>query len=86
MSMNLTNYLWFESYMNAICETDDMELAGRILEARSALEERLLSPVKPNSKEEMAINNALKGLAILTAKRNARMNRRVDDLLQGIPD
>jgi len=83
--MNLTKYLWFDSYMNAICETDDTRIAGRILEARSALEERLLSPVKPNSDEETAINNAQNSLTILTEERAARANGRIDDLLQGTP-
>jgi hypothetical protein len=84
-TMCLTNYLWFESYMNAICETDDTRIASRILEARSALEERLLSPVKPHSDEETAIKNAQYHLAILTAERAARANRRIDDSLQGVP-
>ena len=78
--MCLTNYLWFESYQNAICETDETKKAGLLLEARSALEQRLLSPVRSNSEEEVAINNALKALAML--ERNARVNRRVDDLLR----
>ena len=62
-SMHLANYLWFESYLNAICETDETTKAGRILEARSALEERLLSPVRPGSDEEEAIKNAQVGPA-----------------------
>ena len=78
--MCLTNYLWFESYQNAICETDETKKAGLLLEARSALEQRLLSPVRSNSEEEVAINNALEALAML--ERNARVNRRVDDLLR----
>jgi hypothetical protein len=78
--MCLTNYLWFESYQNAICETDETKKAGLLLEARSALEQRLLSPVRSNSEEEVAINNALEALAML--ERNARANRRVDDLLR----
>ena len=85
MSGQLTNYLWFDSYLNAICETDDTKQAGRILEARSALEERLLSPVGPGSDEEKAINNAQEGLTILTGEWAARENRRTDDRLQGVP-
>jgi hypothetical protein len=83
--MCLTNYLWFESYMNAICETDETRKAGRILEARSALEERLMSPVKAGSDEEKAIKNAQKGLTILTAERAYGGIRRIDDLLHGVP-
>ena len=85
MSGQLTNYLWFESYLNAICETDDTKQAGRILEAWSALEERLLSPVGPGSDEEKAINSARKALTILTAEQSARGNHRINDLLQGLP-
>jgi hypothetical protein len=68
--MRLTNYLWFESYMNAICETDNTRIAGRILEARSALEERLLSPVTPGSDEERAIQTAQIGLKMLTVRQS----------------
>ena len=78
--MCLTSYLWFELYQNAICETDETKKAGLLLEARSALEQRLLSPVRSNSEEEVAINNALEALAMLTVERNARVNRRVNDL------
>jgi hypothetical protein len=85
MSTQLTNYLWFDSYLNAICETDDTRAAGRILEARSALEERLLSPVAPSSEEETAIKSAQMGLRILTAERIVRANSRIDDPMQGVP-
>jgi hypothetical protein len=77
--------LWFETYLNAICETDDTKKAGRILEARSALEERLLSPVKPGSEEETAIKGAQRGLRILTAERIVRANGRIEDPTQGVP-
>jgi hypothetical protein len=83
--MCLTNYLWFESYMNAICETDDTRIAGRILEARSALEERLLSPVTPGSDEERAIQTAQIGIKILTAGRVTSTSDGTDDHLQGVP-
>jgi hypothetical protein len=85
MNSQLTNYLWFESYLNAICEMDDTKKAGRILEARSALEERLLSPVAPGSEEETAIKSAQKGLRILTAERIVRKNGRIEDPTQGVP-
>jgi hypothetical protein len=83
MSFQLTNYLWFESYVNAICETDDTRIAGRILEARSALEERLLSPVTPGSDEEKAIQTAQIALRMLSAERVPHMNGLSDDFLQG---
>jgi hypothetical protein len=85
MNSQLTNYLWFESYLNAICEMDDTKKAGRILEARSALEQRLLSPVVPGSEEETAIKSAQKGLRILTAERIVRKNGRIEDPTQGVP-
>jgi hypothetical protein len=85
MSTHLANYLWFEPYLNAICETDDVRAAGRILEARSALEERLLSPLKPGSEEETAIKSAQLGLRILTAERMVRANGRIEDPMQGVP-
>jgi hypothetical protein len=83
MSSTLTNYLWFDSYLNAICETDDTKKVGRILEARSALEERLLSPVRAGSDEEKAIQTAELGLKVLTAE---GVNREPNpDPLQGAP-
>jgi hypothetical protein len=84
-TMHFTNYLWYESYLNAICETDETRKAGRILEARSALEERLLSPVQPGSDEEGAIQTAQRELRMLTPERILHMNGRSDDLLQGAP-
>ena len=83
--MNLTNYLWFDSYLNAICETDETRISGRILEARSALEERLLSPVRPGSDEEKAIQTAQAGLRMLAVERVNRADGRGDDYLQGVP-
>jgi hypothetical protein len=35
-------YLWHRAYWAAICETNDELMPGRILQARSALEQRLL--------------------------------------------
>jgi hypothetical protein len=84
-STHLANYLWFESYLNAICETDDARTAGRILEARYALEERLLSPVAPGSEEETAIKSAQLGLSILTAERIVRANGWIEDPMRGVP-
>src|ERR1700759_4161236 len=83
-TMCLTNYLWFESYQNAICETDETQVARRILEARSAIEQRLLSPIRPGSDEERAIKTAQRGLIVLAAERAGRLHRRIDDELQGV--
>jgi hypothetical protein len=80
----LTNYLWFEPYKNAVCETDDTRLASRILEARSALEQRLLSPVMAGSDEDRAIQSAQVGLRRLIAERANGAYGQIDDPLQGI--
>ena len=84
MSTQLTNYSWFESYVNAICEADDTKKAGLLLEARSAVEQRLLSPVRPGSDEDKAIKAAQVGLRVLTAER-VTVTGRLDDHLQGVP-
>jgi hypothetical protein len=87
--MQLTNYLWYESYWSAICETDDTKKAGLILEARSAIEQRLLSPVRPGSDEEQAIKKAQKGIAVLTADQAARVNGPINNMTRdfnNVPD
>jgi hypothetical protein len=63
------NYLWFPPYYEAICETDDSLMPARLLEARAALEQRLLSPIEPNSEEMRAILSAQTGLERLKAER-----------------
>jgi hypothetical protein len=65
--MDQANYLWHAAYMAAVCETDDSLMDGRILEARAALEQRLLSPIE--GEEYRAIENAEKALAGLRAER-----------------
>jgi hypothetical protein len=85
MSSTLTDYLWLDSYLNAICETDDMKKGGLLLEARSALEQRLLSPIAPGSDEDRAIRTAQIDLRLLTAEGIAPPIDRIDDPLQGIP-
>ena len=61
------NYLWQAAYMAAVYETDDSLMDGRILEARAALEQRLLSPIE--GEEYRAIENAEKALEVLRAER-----------------
>jgi hypothetical protein len=41
----MLKYSWQNPYLSALLETDDSKLYGRILEVRSAFEQRLLSPV-----------------------------------------
>jgi hypothetical protein len=56
-------YEWQQTYLAAICETDDEQLPARILEARSAIEQRLLSTIEAD--ELTAIENARKALEML---------------------
>jgi hypothetical protein len=65
--MDQANYLWQAAYMAAVCETDDSLMDGRILEARAALEQRLLSPIE--DEEYRAIKNAERALEVLRAER-----------------
>jgi hypothetical protein len=39
-------YPWQAAYLAAVCETADSLMDGRILEARAALEQRLLNPIE----------------------------------------
>jgi hypothetical protein len=57
-------YSWQAAYLAAVCETDDSLMDGSILEARSALEQRLLSPI--------AVKNAKKALEVLRTERIRR--------------
>jgi hypothetical protein len=63
--MDQTNYLWQAAYMAAVYETDYSLMDGRILEARAAIEQRLLSPVE--DEEYRAIQNAEEALEVLRA-------------------
>ena len=69
--MDQTNYLWNAAYMAAVYETDDSLMPGRILEALSAIEQRLLTPSEIDTEEFKAIQNAQDGLRALKAERMA---------------
>jgi hypothetical protein len=69
--MSHPTYSWEELYVAAIYETDDANMPGRILEATSAIEQRLLRPIEPGSEEDKAIRRAQNGLATLRAERCA---------------
>jgi hypothetical protein len=58
--------------MAAVYETDDSPMEGRILEARAALEHRLLSTIE--GEEYRAIENAEKALEVLKAERVHKAN------------
>jgi len=60
-------YPWQVAYLAVVCETDDSLMDGRILEARAALEQRLLSPIE--GEEYRAIENAERALEVLRAER-----------------
>jgi hypothetical protein len=60
-------YPWQVAYLAAVCEIDDSLMDGRILEARAALEQRLLSPIE--GEEYRAIENAERALEVLRAER-----------------
>jgi hypothetical protein len=65
-------YSWQAAYLAAVCETDDSLMDGRILEARAALEQRLLSPVE--DEEYRAIQYAEQALEVLRTERVHKVN------------
>jgi hypothetical protein len=66
--MNAT-YAWEEAYLAAVCETDVAMMMGRILEARAAIEQRLLVPVEKDSVEDRELRAAQKALELLKSER-----------------
>jgi hypothetical protein len=66
-------YPWQAAYLEAVCETDDALMDGRVLEARAAIEQRLLTPSEIDTEEFKAIQNAQDGLQALKAERVANM-------------
>jgi hypothetical protein len=69
--MTRRTYAWQERYIAAVRETDDANTLGLILEAASAIEQRLLLPLEPGSDEDRALKIAQRGLATLRAERCA---------------
>ena len=61
------SYDWENIYLSAVYETDNAKMAGRILDARSAMEQRLLSPI--GDEERNALHRAMEGLEMLRAER-----------------
>ncbi|MGC1902378.1 MAG: hypothetical protein WA715_01005 [Candidatus Acidiferrum sp.] len=66
--MNVT-YAWEEEYLAAVRETDDARMMGRILEARAAIEQRLLLPIEQGSVEHREVLAAQEALEILKSER-----------------
>jgi hypothetical protein len=62
-------YLWQDTYMSAVLEIDDRLMPTRIYEALAAIEQRLLSPIEPESEEHKAIENAQRALLTLKVER-----------------
>jgi hypothetical protein len=62
-------YLWQDTYMSAVLETDDGLMPTRIYEALAAIEQRLLSPIEAESEEHKAIENAQRALLALKVER-----------------
>lgn len=68
----MLKYSWQDPYISALLETEDSRLFGRILEVRSAFEQRLLSPVE--DEELCAMSLAVEQLEILERKAYALSN------------
>lgn len=58
-------FAWQQPYIEALEETDKSKIRHHILEATSAIEERLLSPIQENSPEYHAMNVTRLGLELL---------------------
>jgi len=65
-------YGWQAAYNAAILETDEAGMRLRILEAKAAIEQRLLSEIQVGSEESIALHNASRSLAELETERANR--------------
>jgi hypothetical protein len=61
-------HAWEAAYLAAVCETNDSMMMGRILEARAAIEQRLLAPIEKDSLEYGELTSAQKALELLKAE------------------
>jgi hypothetical protein len=68
----MLKYSWQDSYLSALLETDDSKLYGRILELRSALEQRRLSPVDD---EECVRSRPLQTSAVQRSDEPSRLHQ-----------
>ena len=69
------NYIWQTAYLAAVCETKDELMMGRILEARAAIEQRLLVPIEQDGAEYRGIVAAEKALEVLKSERVDKSER-----------
>jgi hypothetical protein len=75
MTMHLpAKYSWQEAYFNALGETDKAQIPIRLNDAIVAVEQRLLSPLEPQSMEWRAIQEAKRGIDILRAEQSRRLS------------
>jgi predicted fused transcriptional regulator/phosphomethylpyrimidine kinase len=65
---NSTVYWWQQTFDAAILETDLAKVPGRVVEALKAIEERLRSCIVYGSAEHVALTDARRSLASLSAK------------------
>ena len=68
-------YAWQPAYLAAVCETNDELMMGRILEARAAIEQRLLVPIEQDGAEYREIVAAGKALEVLKSERVDHVER-----------
>jgi hypothetical protein len=66
MDLTYISYTWHPTYHAAVCEIEDARMMGRILEARAAMEQRLLSPIEQDGREYRELVDAQNALATLT--------------------
>lgn len=66
---NPSGYVWQDSYLSAVLETDDAAMPTRIHEALAAIEQRLLKPIESGCGEHKAIENAQSALRTLKVER-----------------
>ena len=64
-----TIYSWQVDYIAALLETDEVKVERRLLEAVAAIEQRLLSPVQPDSDEDKALKQAQKVIVVMREQR-----------------
>jgi hypothetical protein len=66
-----TIYAWQEDCLYAVLERDEVKREHSLYEAIAAIEQRLLSPVEPDSEEAQALKEAQRAMDVL---RGAREN------------
>jgi|HubBroStandDraft_6_1064221.scaffolds.fasta_scaffold3183230_2 hypothetical protein len=65
MALTDVGYTWHPAYHAAVFETEAARIMGRILEARAAMEQRLLSPIKQEGTEYRELVDAQNALDVL---------------------